>query len=367
VLLAMASTACLMRHRVTPAQFAAGLAFALLALATKIYLAFPPFVIAAYLLVVGPRRRGLAWGISTLLASLAVLLALSRFFPAYINESLVTNAQGDYRDFDHLVRQTQDWVLFSLPLSIALVISVVSAVVARRLERPSPYLFAAMVNACAFFGWLGWHPGAHMTYLFQLVTPVLLPALWPAVSRGTWSRAAVAASLPLAFAINAHYFPLTFSRFRTSEASFAAIDRVVRDHQRVLGGTEIAGLLALQGRTVVDSGESEYFNVAGFGQRIPGLVPWTALEARWERFVDDLERDISTRQYDLIVRSRRNGLIPADLVADHYRRTGTIDLEFAWSGQRWPVDLWEPAVSASGDTRASPDRRTPPPIPSSSP
>jgi hypothetical protein len=257
-------------------------------------------------------------------------------------------------------------VVFSLPLSLALVISLVAAVAARRLERPTPYAFAAMANGCVFLGWLGWHPGAHMTYLFQLVTPVLIPAVWPTLARHQVSRAVVAAALPIAFALNAHFFPLTFERFRASEAAFAAVTRTVEAHQRVLGGTEIAGLLALDGRPVVDSGQSEYFNVAGFGESIPGLIAWNQLEARWEQFVERLDHDISTRQYDLIVRSRRNGLIPADLVAEHYRQIGTIDLSFAWSGQRWPVDFWEAPISASVDTRAWPDRRTPPPTPSSS-
>ena len=162
----------------------------------------------------------------------------------------------------------------------------------------------------------------------HLVTPVLIPAIWPKLGKDPWSRALVATALPIACALNAGYFALSFSRFSESEATFARLNAIVLEHQRVLGATEIAGLLAVDGRPVVDSGQSEYFNVAGFGHSIPGLIDWNLLEDRWERFVSGMESEISAGRYDLIVRSRRNGLIPADLLEERYRRIETFDIDF---------------------------------------
>ena len=181
-----------------------------------------------------------------------------------------------------------------------------------------------------------------MTYLFQLVTPALILAVWPHIGKSAWPRAAVTAALPLALVLNAAYFPLTFARFAAAERAFARVARLVEGHQNVLGSTEVAGLLALAGRPVVDSGQSEYFEDTALERPLPGVVPAALLHARWDGFVAAMADDISAERFDLIVRSRRHGLIPRDLVAEHYRVTDTVDLDFAWASQRWPVDLWTP-------------------------
>ena len=46
--------------------------------------------------------------------------------------------------------------------------------------------------------------------------------------------------------------------------------------------------------------------------------------------------------YDLIIRNRRYGWLPEDLAAWGYTRRASVDVTFAWTGQAWPVDLWEP-------------------------
>src|SRR5205085_12108463 len=133
-------------------------------------------------------------------------------------------AQGGYGDFDHLWTQTLDWLRYSLPITGGLLALTAIALREPRLTRPTPFAFAAAANACVFFAWLGWHPGAHMTYLFHLVTPVLIPAMWPALARREWTRTFVAACLPVAFVLNAGYFPLAPARFARAEATFAKID-----------------------------------------------------------------------------------------------------------------------------------------------
>ena len=347
VLLSMASMTLLFRDNVTPIAFLLGLCFALMALATKIYLAYPPFIMAAYVFLYDSRFRGLAYGLTSAAAAVLLLFTLATFYPAYVNMSLVGNAQTGYEDAAHLWRQTSDWLVFSLPLTVALVLvavrGITGAMSARRWRlRPDIFAFASAVNAGVFLYWLGWHPGAHMTYVFQLVTPALILAVWPHIGTRAWPRAVVTAALPLALVLNAPYFPLTFARFAAAEREFARVARLVEGHQNVLGSTEVAGLLALAGRPVVDSGQSEYFEDTALERPLPGAVPAALLHARWDGFVAAMADDISAERFDLIVRSRRHGLIPRDLVAEHYRVTDTVDLDFAWASQRWPVDLWTP-------------------------
>src|SRR5262245_53301103 len=197
VLFCMASITLLFTDQVTPGRFAGGLAFALLALLTKIYLAFPPFVISLYLFLFVSPKRGLLYGITTIAASVALLLVMTAFYPAYITVSLIDNVTSSaYYNVDHMKRQTLDWLSYSLPLSVALVLLLARALLdSRALERlrarPSPFAFGSLVNTMVFFGVFAGHAGAHMTYLFQLVTPLLIVAVLPQFGSHAWGRALV--------------------------------------------------------------------------------------------------------------------------------------------------------------------------------
>jgi hypothetical protein len=348
VFFCLASIACLFTDDLTPGWFAAGLIFGLLALLTKIYLAFPPFIMSLYVFLFVSPKRGLIYGVATLTAALVTLFTMTLFYPAYITMSLVDNMNSAaYYNVDHMKRQTIDWMLYSLPLTVALLFLLVRAVTRTSPAQwirstPSPFAFGAAVNATVFFCVFAGHAGAHMTYMFHLVTPLLLVAMWPALDERSWAGAIVAVALPVAFMANAHYFPLTFGRFRAAEATFAQLSDVIRTHQHVLGSTEVAGPIALAGQPVFDSGHSQYFGEAGIKSRIPGLVPAASIDARWKAFLTEIKSGIVERRFDLIIRNRRPGLIPDGLVAAHYKRVATIDVDFPWGAQRWPLDLWEP-------------------------
>ncbi|MGE3704982.1 MAG: hypothetical protein AB7I13_06890, partial [Vicinamibacterales bacterium] len=276
VLLSMASLAILTAHRrggreerilgpasPSTAALAWGLAFGLLALITKISLAFPPFVVAAHLFLFGPRAgraRAFAYGAIAGASALALLALMNLVYPAYVTLTFAANAQSGFSDGEHLRRQTIDFLVFSLPVTVGLVMAAggwmrdLGRGDAWRRARPNVFVFGAAANAAVFFIWLGWHPGAHMTYLFQLVLPLLMPAVLPPLAHRPWPRAIVAAALPVALVLCAPYFTWSFERFRTAEATFARLDRVIRSHASVLGSTEVAGLLARAGRPVLDSG-----------------------------------------------------------------------------------------------------------------
>ena len=347
VFLSLLSITWLFDPEVTPARFAVGLLVALLALLTKVYLAYPPFVMAAYVFLYVSRPRGLAYAFASLAAGSAVLLAATRVYPAYISVAIMANGQDTAYDGWHMLSQTADWMVFSLPLTAAVVVALLHYARTPRPMAPSvPRLgafgFAGGANALVFALLLGGHPGAHMTYLFQLVTPLLIVAVFPIVGRHQWTRAVVIACLPISLGLNAHYFPLSFGRFAAAEGEFARVTAAMASHADVLGSTEVAGALALAGRPVFDTGQSEYFWHGITETSAPGLVPAAALTSRWDGFVADIALGITTQRFDLVVRSRRHGLLPSDLIEQHYQRARTVDLDFAWAGQRWPVDLWEP-------------------------
>ena len=76
ICLCVASLTLLFEQPLTPLRFAGGVGLALLALTTKIPLAFPPFVLAAYVFLFQSRRQGLVLGLTSIAAAAGALLLL---------------------------------------------------------------------------------------------------------------------------------------------------------------------------------------------------------------------------------------------------------------------------------------------------
>lgn len=343
LLLSVASIAVLYREELSFGRFGLGLALAVAALFTKLYLAYPPFVLAAYWFLFRARRRGLALGAAALVVAVLALAAVTLLLPAYLNVVVLANAESAVYEPDHLLRQTRDWALYQLPLLVALAVLALRSGGRVRLDL---FGFTALANGAVFLFWLGGHSGAHMTYLLQLVSPALILALWPHLPWAGWGRTAVLAALPLALAFNLHWFPRSFAAFSQAEETYRGLERSVAQHGNVLGGTEAAVALLRAGQKVLDTGQSEYFGAA-VGQRVlPLLVPPMLLQQRWDAMRTEIQDGIEGRRYDLVVRSRRRGgVVPAELLAHHYRTDGTIEVSFPWASQRWPLDLWVPRAT----------------------
>jgi hypothetical protein len=325
-------------------RFLAGLALCIAALFTKLYLAYPVFVICLWIFLFRSRKKGLILGGCAAAAALLSLAAATWLFPAYLNVVVLANAQSADYNVDHLLRQTSDWALFQLPIPVALAVVLGSWLKReRRSAAPGPWAFTVIANSLVILGWLGGHLGAHMTYLLQLVSPAAILSLWPSLPRRGWGRTAVIAALPLALLVNARLFPQSFEEFRRAEAVYAELERAVAAHGSVLGGTEAAAALVRTGRPVLDNGQSEYIASAASHRGLPLLAPPAALARRWDEARQEIADGLDQQRYDLVVRSRRaGGMIPADRLADRYQISRTLELAFPWAKQQWPVDLWVP-------------------------
>lgn len=345
LLLSVAAIAVLYRDEVSVGRFLLGLGLAVAALFTKLYLAYPPFVLAAWLFLFRARWRGLALGAGALATAILALAAATLLLPAYLNVVVLANAHSAVYEPDHLLRQTRDWVLYQLPLFVALAVLAWRSGGRMRLDL---WGFTVLANGAVFLVWLGGHSGAHMTYLLQLVSPALILALWPHLPWQGWGRGAVLLALPLTLGLNAHWFPQSFADFARAEDTHRELERKVAQHITVLGGTEAASVLLRAGRPVLDTGQSEYFAAAVGARALPLLVPPAVLQARWDGMRAEIENGIEGHRYDLVVRSRRRGgVVPAELLARHYRTDGSFEVSFSWAGQRWPLDLWVPQVGAN--------------------
>ena len=343
VALMMAAYAIAARRPEDPRRFALCLAASLLGLAAKLYFVFPAGVVAAYVFVFRSWRRGLAFGIATLAGIAATLILLGALLPGYAVLVLGANLAATGYDAGHLLRQSRDWAVFSLPLLVAL-----AAVLVRRARPPAFWTFAAACALAALLVALGGHTGAHMSYFFHLLSPPLTLAVLGAGARATAPGRALVLSLPLAMLLNAHWFPLDPDRFAEAEARFAAARRLMAAAEAPLVTTELAAAAALEGLPATETGHSEYF--PDYAVRDPPLLLrplWLSGETIARAIAGlagEVEAGLCAQRFDIVIANQGSSLVRREtLLRCGYEVVDRIEIDMAWSFQRWTLDVWRSA------------------------
>ena len=194
---------------------------------------------------------------------------------------------------------------------------------------------------------LGGHTGAHMTYLFHLVSPPLTVVALRAAERRTIARFAFAAALPVAAFLNAHWFTFDMARIARAEAVFARAATAIAAAKHPAATTEFAPLLLAAGVPPIETGHTEYFRAVAPPWYLAPL--WSAmppLEAAQTRFTKGFRSAVDAEAFDLVIADRRGlDLLSADALAGRYRPVEPFELDLAWAQQSWPADIWRPIRS----------------------
>lgn len=342
IALMMAAYAAIAPRPEDPRRFAACLALSLLALATKLYFVFPAGLAAAYVFLFRSWRRGLAFGLATIGGIAGALALLALLFPGYAVLVLGANLAATGYDPGHLLRQSRDWALFSLPLLAAL-----AAALARRARPPGFWGFATLAALAALLVALGGHPGAHMSYFFHLLSPPLTLAVLGAGARATAPRRALVLALPLAMLLNARWFPLDPDRFTEAEARIAAAERLMATAAAPLVTTELAALAALDGLAAPETGHSEYLpDYVALDPPLllqPLWLPRATLARELAALVQEVEAGLGAQRFDVVIANAGSSLVRREtLLRCRYRMIDRIEIDMAWSFQRRALEVWRP-------------------------
>lgn len=335
--------------------FAIGLGLSLLAMLAKVYFVWPAFAAATYVFLCRDLRRGFAYGVAAILATAFAWMAIGLVAPGYVAVVLFASIGATGFDTDHLLRQLAEWSLFSLPLLAAagIVLATRWREAGWRMVRRDPGPMAAMfgLGLVAILGALGGHRGAHLSYLFQLLSPFLALGVLVAARDVPAARLGFRLLLPVAMLLNLHLFlPARTMVAEGCALSQAAAEAEIAPGRRVLATSELAGQLALAGQPAGETGHSEYFGDAlkpPPAWLAPLLPPRAALQAEWQRLVEGIRADVAARRYDAILLGpSASVLIPRDLIARHYAPEGPRCPQpaavMSWAQQAWPLAVWRP-------------------------
>ncbi len=309
-------------------RFAIALALSLAGFAAKIYFVGGILIVAAHVALFRGWWRGVAMGVAALaaIALWAGLLAL--LMPGWAILVLGANLGATSYDVGHLLRQSWDWAVFSLPLLAGLAVALAGLQRSRWGGQEGFWGFAALCGLAALLASLGGHGGAHMTYFFHLLTPPLAIAVAAATGKREAPTRAMVLVLPIAVLLNAHWFVIDPSRFAPAEARFAIAAEALAKARNPLVTTEFAALAALSGHVPLETGHSEYM-----------LAPEEQARLRAR-----IAADLAARRIDLAIVNRNNGgLVHArDVEAAGYIRLVPLPVDLVWAMQHWEADIWVP-------------------------
>ena len=342
ILLMLAGVECLRRADCAPRGFAACLALSLLGLACKLYFVWPAFAGAAYVFLFRDWRRGLAYGVSAIAATIAALLVMQALLPGYGSYVLVANLRdADYAPL-YLLHQLADWSLFTLPLLTGFAATLL--LLRPSLRRLDLFGGFALMGAAALL-LLGGHTGAHLSYFFQLFTPYFAVVALALATRRAVALSLFRLTLPLAILANAHWFPLTPSRILQAGTDFSRVRQLIADSDAVLATAEFAGPLAESHRPVADTGHGAY--LVNATRPAPALLrdllpPASVIASEWDKEKGAIRGAVAGQSYDLALIGAPSLLFPMELLASRYEARESFMLDMPWALQRWPVIVWRP-------------------------
>lgn len=352
--LAMSAYAVMARAPTESRCLAWGVLLSMIGFATKVYYVVPALVAVVWTVGRGDfvRARWLATAVCGALA--ATTVGLAGVFPAWGPVVLGANLRAAGYDVSHLLRQAGDWAIFSLPLLVALVSSRLWLRSARLVEDSAEtgvtrrgldlWTVSLGVGVASVVLALGGHRGAHMTYLFHLVTPPLTVVALRHVDRLAPRRLAFAASLPIAALLNAHWFAIDPARFARAEETFARLGTAIALARSPAGTSEFAPLILEAGNDPIETGHTEYFRALRSAPLVGRLLGSPEpLRTEAQRFTKTFYTAVDRASFDLVVANqRRLDLFTPELLWHRYRLSERLEIDMAWAQQSWPVDVWVP-------------------------
>ena len=326
---------------------------ALLAWITKPYFALGGMVIGLYTLLAVNWRAGFLYCISSALAAAGIGIFLNRFFEAYFYDVLLVNAgSGLSRSLPHLGFQVVKFFVINAPLITLCVVLILSSrkfrthplASDRTVAMPSaaaaqglmpglrhldPVTFQLLASCAALYV-LAQNVGS-AEYFFHLLTPFFLIKAVMFVGRKSFPFLALFVLLCQA-CVYAPRFPKDYS------SQWADLTMRLSAETRILSGPPTVKFALDNGRSIYDSGQTEYFK---FGLKYDSALAATA-KARWNTFIASLRQHLQEASFSLVVTTADTpSLIHRQLIGICYQRQETVPAPMYYS-RSVALELWRP-------------------------
>lgn len=335
-----------------------------LAFYAKPYFALAFGIVFLYLLVFVSLKKAFSFaGVFTILFLATATLVLNTF-PTYFLETMISNVSNSMLSWTHSLRQFLQLVVDLMPcLSFALLMAMHNfpnrtrwfvlpwrwqtrdrrVGVRLHLEHEFYFGFVTFCSILVVFFLLGRHVGSYMSYLYQLIVPLVVIWLFrQPVSLSMYSKPMVATLLlNLTFLFFTNLAPTLFA---SSIGGWERLYASMADSRVVFNNPILVSRLVDLKVPVVDSGQSEYFYWIKPYPSI-GIAPdFQDVQSRGLQYLEIIETRVRQRKYEKIyITQGYSPLVSPALFSEYYDLAESFYIRMPQARQTWIIQLWVPA------------------------
>lgn len=314
------------RYNFSTPSLAGACVLALLAFYTKQYFILAMALLCLYMFLYVSMRRALILGVCYATLLLGSLLWVNHSSPYYLDNTLFSPMIAAARlqtasiarlQFGEFLRLY--WPLLAISLGCGAVLARDQgwrSVLAQFIDvwrfrgnlAPNPradyprthyFWFCLLCAALVMFFTLARNPGNYMTYLFQLLSPLLLIGSFRLLSL---QRSDIKALAPLVLICFLQAYALLPKDFSTTRENWQRVDQMVSESSQMLTSQMLVATLLKHGKAVEQDGHTFYFPLAADKpQFFIKNEPDRRVEAIWREYIRSIYRKIEAREYDLIM------------------------------------------------------------------
>jgi hypothetical protein len=297
------------------------------------------------------RSMAVKYALTTIISFLGVMAIVIWQFPLYIYNTLLIHNNVAGNNINYMLAQLQTYARDNILL---IILGLFILWHQRKNISNSLVKSFDLVNTCLglslllFITKLGLHEGAWISYLHHLVSPFAIVSLFTIFSnhdrlQGKNKPYQLVSYLLILIAVGQLRSPSFLPDISPKiYENWAAIDRIISNHQKVLSVPVVAPILLAQNKEVWDNGESEYFIDGIDPQRDPQL------KQQDDNYRQTIKNKILNREYDLVVANSgiyTGRFIDSKALNTSYRKINNIKLSHGFikeSWRHWEVDLYVP-------------------------
>jgi 4-amino-4-deoxy-L-arabinose transferase-like glycosyltransferase len=251
-------------YQFSPASLALSGICAVLAFYGKQYFLAAPAFVCLYLFLFQSKHHAIGYALGTGALLLLSIVAMQLTSPYYFDNTVFSTraAAAMFRQPDHMLKQMLLFLQVYAGVILALLVGLLTGMwpsLRKSWRRPDYFWFTFLLATAVIAAFLGHSRGNHMSYLFQMMSPLLVIAAFTQLSQLPRGHALAVALLMLSFWQTWKLLPADIS---ISEENWRRIDAEIQAHQTIYSDALFLHNLQAHGKTIYQGPLTEWFYFA---------------------------------------------------------------------------------------------------------
>jgi hypothetical protein len=332
---------------------------------TKPYFLLSFGIVFSYLFLFVSKRKSMEYGLFFAVPFVLSFLVVSRFFPLYFINIIISNTSNRGLSINHLGLQLIDLAYFLSPVLILWFLDFRKKIfsktpvdiknqpgwidfknwhqpfIVHSFDFPVYSFFCCLLT---FIFILGPHEGSFMNYAYQLVVPPFFLLFFQRV-RLEQGRRWVFVVLVLLNLLTLIWNIQPPQMLKQGDPQqWAKVSDYLRSGNNILNSMAVTSEIVAMGKVPMDSGQTEYyFEVEPFSEDVFSGTSYETLLNNGILYVDFLDGMIEDRKFDLVITvDGVPSFYNEDLLQDYYQIVDKIDVDMPQADQSWTLIFWKP-------------------------